>query len=94
MADNLDPNQLECVEDLKNRSEEFDVFDLGVTHLVASDETNDDTEKILVGVDTLQDECVNIVDEWASDWDSSVEVVDSEYMDDKPHFLVYEFKPV
>lgn len=84
--------QLECVIDLQNRAEEYGIFELGVHHLIPT--TDDGEEKILVGVDTLQDECVKIVEGWHSEWEDSLESIDSEYMDDNPHFLVYEFRPV
>jgi hypothetical protein len=86
--------QLECVVDLKERSDEFGRFELGVHHLIPTGDGESGDEKILVGVDTTREECVAIVESWESDWGDSVEVVGSEYMDDFPHVLVYEFWPV
>jgi len=88
-----DSDQLDCVIDLKQRSEEYGMFELGVQHLISDDESSDE-EKILVGVDTLKDECVEILEEWESEWEDELVVVESEYLDVSPHVLVYEFKPV
>ena len=75
--------------DLEQRSSDWGAFELGVQHITSTPEEDNRDEFLLVGVNTNNEECVRIYEEWLATH-SNLQVVYSGRMDKLPAVEVRE----
>lgn len=77
-------------DSLRNMSEGFGVYELGVFHL--QPETESSEPYLLVGVDTSNKEAVSVYEDWLDKWSSSLRMKNEEEVEEIPNTVVREFR--
>jgi hypothetical protein len=80
----------DIADDFRERSSDFDIFDLQVFHV--QDKQNEDDEFILIGLNESNSDAVKVFEDWENQWRNNIARESTELFDETKNIVIHEYR--